>query len=389
MIFGNNLPDQKAADDFSLLSGEDVSSHSKPYASIVEKQINTLCLYNRERRVCAGEAKNLAEKGKEENQKSETAGITSDLKGLFATFSVKQLLAGLKEATVKNRKTVLRLLHKRGANLFNPQSVFEAIDHMKRFDQASKQLTEEEWSEGTKNSAAQAYVKFCEIAKIPIPPEINFHKWACTPQKLPWIPLEREIDELIAGCSRRVATFLELLKQTGVRCGEAWRLSWRDIDLEHGIVTINQPEKSGNPRQFKVSGKLVAMLNALPKTSQKVFGGSDLSQLSQFRRGFYQQRKRLAYKLQNPRIAEITFHTLRHFYGTMEYYKTKDILHVQERLGHKSIANTLIYTHLVNFEEDEYHTATSKSLEKDEELLQAGFEYVTEREGTKIYRKRK
>jgi hypothetical protein len=73
----------------------------------------------------------------------------------------------------------------------------------------------------------------------------------------------------------------------------------------------------------------------------------------------------------------------------MEYHRTKDILHVKERLGHRSITSTLIYTHLVSFEGDEYHTATSKSLKEDEELLKAGFEYVTEREGIKIYRKRK
>lgn len=101
------------------------------------------------------------------------------------------------------------------------------------------------------------------------------------------------------------------------------------------------------------------------------------------------QRKRIANKLQNPRIDRITFHTLRHLYGSLEYFKTKDILHVKERLGHKNIASTLVYTHLLNFESDEYHTAISKSLKRDEELLKAGFEYVTERDEIKIYRKRK
>ena len=71
----------------------------------------------------------------------------------------------------------------------------------------------------------------------------------------------------------------------------------------------------------------------------------------------------------------------------MEYHKTKDRLHVQDRLGHKSITSTLIYTHLVNFEGDEYHTATAKTLKEDEGLLKAGFEYVTERDEVKIYRK--
>jgi len=168
--------------------------------------------------------------------------------------------------------------------------------------------------------------------------------------------------------------------------GEVWRLKWTDIDVEHGIITFNFPEKGSNPRQFKVSQKLIAMLNSLPKVSQRVWG--DI-QLNQFRKNFLYQRKRIANKLKNPRIERITFHTLRHFFGTMEYHKTKDILHVQERLGHRSITSTLIYTHLVNFEGDDYHLRTAKSLKADEELLKAGFEYVTERNGIKIYRKRK
>ena len=97
----------------------------------------------------------------------------------------------------------------------------------------------------------------------------------------------------------------------------------------------------------------------------------------------------MAHKLQNPRILRITFHTFRHFYGTMEYHRTKDPLYVQERLGHRSILSTMVYTHLVKFESDDYYVRVAKTLEQDKELLEAGFEYVTEREGIKIYRKRK
>ncbi len=203
---------------------------------------------------------------------------------------------------------------------------------------------------------------------------------------MPWLPLSKEVDALIGGCSQKIATFLQLLRETGYKSGEAWRLQWINLDLEHGILTINKPEKNGLPRQFKISGKLIAMLNILPKTGQKIFGKT---QLKYFRKNFMKQRKRVAHKLQNPRINKISFHTLRHLYGSLEYFKTKDILYVKERLGHKSITSTLIYTHLVNFESNEYHTATSKSLKQDEELLKAGFEYVTERDGIKIFRKRK
>jgi len=44
---------------------------------------------------------------------------------------------------------------------------------------------------------------------------------------------------------------------------------------------------------------------------------------------------------------------------------------------------------LLDFESDDYYVKTAKSLGEDEGLVPAGFEYVTEREDLKIYRKRK
>jgi len=49
----------------------------------------------------------------------------------------------------------------------------------------------------------------------------------------------------------------------------------------------------------------------------------------------------------------------------------------------------MIYTHLINFENKEFIVKTASTLKEDEELIKAGFEYVTERNGIKIYRKRK
>jgi len=50
---------------------------------------------------------------------------------------------------------------------------------------------------------------------------------------------------------------------------------------------------------------------------------------------------------------------------------------------------TLIYTQLVNFESDDYHAKVAQSLEEACELVEAGFEYVTDMEDKKIFRKRK
>jgi hypothetical protein len=71
------------------------------------------------------------------------------------------------------------------------------------------------------------------------------------------------------------------------------------------------------------------------------------------------------------------------------YHKTKDILHIMEILGHRDIKTTLIYTQLVSFESDEYHSSTAKTTEEAEKLVEAGFKYVTDMDGKKIFRKRK
>lgn len=75
--------------------------------------------------------------------------------------------------------------------------------------------------------------------------------------------------------------------------------------------------------------------------------------------------------------------------GTIECNRTKDILHVIELLDHSDIKTTRIYTQLISFEGDNYHVKASTTLSEDKELLKAGFDFVTEREGVKIYRKRR
>ena len=59
-------------------------------------------------------------------------------------------------------------------------------------------------------------------------------------------------------------------------------------------------------------------------------------------------------------------------------------------LGHKNIKNTLIYTQLVkNISEDEYVCKVAKNLEEATQLIEAGFDYVCDMEGYKLFRKRK
>ena len=127
------------------------------------------------------------------------------------------------------------------------------------------------------------------------------------------------------------------------------------------------------------------MLNELPKTNTKVFPPNS----DAFRKSFQLQRRAIAYKLQNPRLQQISFHTFRHWKATMEYHKTRDIFHVMQMLGHRSINNTLVYTHLIDFREDDYVARIAHSEQEACQLIESGFEFVCDFNGNKLFKKRK
>ena len=280
---------------------------------------------------------------------------------------------GKSESTIIGRTKILSVLAKRGANLFDPESIKESI-------------AKQPWSNGRKNNACDAYSSFLRMVG---------GTWTApiyqTVRKLPFIPKETEIDQLIAGCSKRMATFLQMLKETGARCGEIWQLKWDDVDFESKVVNIT-PEKNSNPRVTRLSEKLLGMLRQLPKNyGENVFAFPTM-RIDNHAVTFQQQRRRIANKIGNPRIIKIHFHTLRHFKGTMLYHKTKDLLYVMQALGHKNIKNTLLYIQLEEalFQgEIDYISKIAKTPGEICALIEAGFEYVTEMDGLKFFKKRK
>lgn len=75
--------------------------------------------------------------------------------------------------------------------------------------------------------------------------------------------------------------------------------------------------------------------------------------------------------------ATMGLHTFRHWKATMEYHKTRDILHVQQLLGHRDLRNTLVYINLEKaiFQnvDDEFHVKVAHSLDEACKLLEVGY----------------
>ena len=121
---------------------------------------------------------------------------------------------------------------------------------------------------------------------------------------------------------------------------------------------------------MKLREKTLALFNAYVKSrnlglSDKLFPSAGV-----ICNTYGRLRTSLAKKLNDPELRKIRLYDLRHFYATMLYHKTKDILLVKEKLGHRNINNTLVYTHLVSFsEEDEFYSATEKVSAKQQSSL--------------------
>jgi len=296
---------------------------------------------------------------------------TAEIKGKILDFAWWMKRQGYADSTIKMNAKALRILYERGAELYDPESVKGVI---------AKQC----WSQNRRKNVINAYDLFAKYSGF------EWDKPKCRPErKIPFIPTEQELDALIAGSGKKLSALLQLLKETGMRVGEARRLQWTDVDFQRHLIILNNPEKRGNPRIFKVSLNLMNMLNALPRTSQRIFGNSP----NALKASFFHKRKTLAAKLQNPRLLRISFHTFRHWKATMEYHKTKDILYVKKLLGHKKIENTEIYIDieqaLFQTQSDEFHVKVAQKPEEIKALLEVGFEYVCEKDGLLYFRKRK
>ena len=235
---------------------------------------------------------------------------------------------------------------------------------------------------GTKKLNLLAYRLFAKWKGF----QFELPRVADTEPQLPFIPTEAELDSLIAGSGKKLASLLQLLKETGCRIGEAQRAEWADLDTESCIFNI-RAEKGSNNRQIKLSQKLVSMLNRLPKRSKLIFGGT---KTGVFRTSVQNVRQKQASKLENPRLLKIHLHSFRHWKACHIYWKTKDILFTKAVLGHKSLNSTLRYARLVQWEaESDYLCKFTKSLDEASSLIEAGWEYITDMDGGKLFRKRK
>lgn len=129
--------------------------------------------------------------------------------------------------------------------------------------------------------------------------------------------------------------------ETGLRKTNTLSLRWSEVDLDNQIITIRQ--KGGSTHSVPISDKLFEVLNQLERGSEWVFPnprtGKPFTDLSKP----FKECLRLAGVEQGFR-----WHDLRHTSCSKLLRKSGNIKLAQQFLGHKSINNTMRYSHLAD-----------------------------------------
>jgi len=204
------------------------------------------------------------------------------------------------------------------------------------------------------------------------------------------VPTKEKVNMILSACGKITSLKAKIIMETGLRPIELFGLLTKDIDLEQKIIYPNTA-KHGNPRKIKISLELADLIHQYIQKynrqfNEPLFRGTPIF----LGRDFRTIRNLLAKKLNDPSIKNVRLYDLRHYFATMDYHKFQDIKRTQYLMGHKHSSTTDIYTHLLDYgEESEFICKTANNIREATVLIEQGFQYVTEMEGIKIFKKRK
>ena len=159
---------------------------------------------------------------------------------------------------------------------------------------------------------------------------------------------EKECQALLDNCNDTIYPLVFVAVNTGMRKSELMNLRWDWIDFENRSIIIKSVEgeeeswhtKNYEFRTIPMNDELYEFLLSYGnRTSGYVFCQKDGSPYRDLRGSFQSAVKKTG-------MDSVTLHTLRHTFASHLVMAGVDLPTVQNLMGHKDIATTMIYAHL-------------------------------------------
>jgi integrase len=274
------------------------------------------------------------------------------------------------EDTIKfTRKALSRL--SQNVNLNEPEAVKAFIASL-------------ESRNGYKRNLCIAYNKYCKHYQI----QWKMPHYEPEAQNIK-LPTKEKLNMLIANANQALALKLSISMETGLRPVELCRLRVKDLDTDH--KTINPiTAKKGAARTLKITENLNTRIqehvirNKLEPSDNLFKEDSD-----NYEKYYRVMRNNLSKKLNDTSIQTIRLYDFRHYFCTMTLHRTKDAFFIMNKMGHKKLTTTQKYMHLIDLDSDESICIATNNVKEATELIEAGFDYATEMDGSKLFKKRK
>lgn len=153
---------------------------------------------------------------------------------------------------------------------------------------------------------------------------------------------------ILQNASQQIYEMSLLSLHCGLRAGEVFSMTWKDVDLEHELITLLDT-KSEKTRVLSMTPDIKSVFKNRGPGHKKEFvfparGGGKIQKVSKsFTRAV--EKAGLNEGIDDRR-QRVTFHTLRHTFASWLVMEGVSIYEVKELLGHASLTMTERYSHL-------------------------------------------
>jgi integrase len=133
---------------------------------------------------------------------------------------------------------------------------------------------------------------------------------------------------------------LLLALYTGARSGEITASRWSHVDWDRKLIRLPD-SKTNEPRTIHLSGVALETLRTIPRRGPYIIAGAiDGKPFQNLGRSWIIARKLAG-------LDDVRLHDLRHSFASLAASRGVDLRMISELLGHRAIATTQRYAHLL------------------------------------------